>query len=239
MNQPEQSTGSHFVTLLRAQGERLRSIVNAALIRMQSVHTARRESKGEPHLVEGRTSDAGTLVKSGSQNQTSSATDLVQLETKDREFLPAALEILKTPPSPIATTMLIFICLVFSSALAWSYFGRIDVYAVAAGKIQPSGRSKVVQPFEAARVEFIHVHNGSRVNVGDILIDLDPTDSSADQETQARDLEGATAEIARRKLEIAIARSKEPAIRRSNQSPGFPTLCVSGKRACLRPRSVS
>src|SRR5262245_7799778 len=55
----------------------------------------------------------------------------------DREFLPAALEILETPPSPMANALLLAICFFFAAALAWSYFGWLDIHAVAPGKIQP------------------------------------------------------------------------------------------------------
>jgi hemolysin D len=123
----------------------------------------------------------------------------------DREFLPAAIEILVTPPSPVARSLLLAICALFVSALAWSYFGWIDIHAVAQGKIQPSGRSKVVQPLEAGRVVGINVENGSRVNAGDVLLELDPTETSADREAQARDLGAARAEAARRKAAIAAA----------------------------------
>jgi hemolysin D len=125
----------------------------------------------------------------------------------DPEFLPAALEILVTPPSPIARVLLLAICALFASALAWSYFGWIDIHALAPGKVQPSGRSKVVQPLEPGRVVAIHVDNGSRVNAGDVLLELDPTETAADREAQARDLEAAGAEAARRKTAIAAART--------------------------------
>ena len=75
-----------------------------------------------------------------------------QLTPEDREFLPAALEILETPPSPIRVAFLWFICMAFAIGLAWSYFGWIDIHAVAQGKIQPSGRSKIVQPLESGKV---------------------------------------------------------------------------------------
>jgi hemolysin D len=126
----------------------------------------------------------------------------------DQEFLPAALEILVTPPSPIARSLLLAICGVFFFALAWSYFGWIDIHAVAQGKIQPSGRSKVLQPLEAGKVAAIHVENGSRVNAGDVLLELDPTETSADREAQARDLEAASAEAARRHTAVASARTE-------------------------------
>jgi hemolysin D len=135
----------------------------------------------------------------------SSAARAPRLTATDREFLPAAIEILVTPPSPVARSLLLAICALFVSALAWSYFGWIDIHAVAQGKIQPSGRSKVVQPLEAGRVVGINVENGSRVNAGDVLLELDPTETSADREAQASDLGAARAEAARRKAAIAAA----------------------------------
>ena len=104
-----------------------------------------------------------------------------RLKGVDREFLPAALEILVTPPSPVARSLLLAICGLFVFALAWSYFGWIDIYATAPGKIQLRGGSKVVQPIEAGKVVAIHVENGSRVNSGDLLVELDPTESAADR----------------------------------------------------------
>jgi hemolysin D len=51
----------------------------------------------------------------------------------DHEFLPAALEILETPPSPVRIGLLAIICAFAATALAWSYFGRIDIIATAQG----------------------------------------------------------------------------------------------------------
>jgi membrane fusion protein, hemolysin D len=132
----------------------------------------------------------------------------VQLTAADREFLPASLEILVTPPSPIARALLLTICGLFFLALAWSYFGWIDIYAVAPGKIQPIGGSKVVQPLEPGIITAIYVENGSHVNAGDVLLALDPTETVADREAQARDLEAASAEASRRKVAIAAAHTE-------------------------------
>ena len=156
-----------------------------------------------------------SLVQSGNpaaKPKGSGSTALVsrgppQLTETDREFLPAALEILVTPPSPVAKSLLISICALFFGALVWSYFGWIDIYAVASGKIQPDGGSKVVQPVDAGKVVAIRVQNGNRVNAGDVLVELDPTESAADREAQARDLEAASAEAARRKAAIAAAQT--------------------------------
>jgi hemolysin D len=133
-----------------------------------------------------------------------------QRRPSDREFLPAALEILDTPPSPIHIALIWFICLAFATALLWSYFGWIDIHAIAQGRIQPSGRSKVVQPLEPGKVAAIGVENGSRVLAGDLLMELDPTDTTADRETLARDLEAIDAETLRRRTAITAARWDAP-----------------------------
>ena len=52
--------------------------------------------------------------------------------------------------------------------------------AVARGKIQPTGRIKLVQPIEVGKVTKIYVQNGDDVQDGDPLIDLDPIEAQAD-----------------------------------------------------------
>jgi hemolysin D len=126
---------------------------------------------------------------------------------EDREFLPAAVEILETPPSVIAVWFIWLICGVFAAAIAWSYFGKLDIYAVAAGKIQLAGRSKVVQPLDPGKVAAVFVENGSRVAEGDVLVELDPTETFADREKLARELAAADAEAARRHAAIEQARA--------------------------------
>src|SRR3954471_22973751 len=69
-----------------------------------------------------------------------------------RQFLPAALEILETPASPVGRAIGATVILFFMLALAWSVFGRVDIIATASGKIVPTGRTKVIQPLEAGIV---------------------------------------------------------------------------------------
>lgn len=142
-------------------------------------------------------------VGNGEVSPVSKASDWVSVQ--DADFLPAALEILATPPSPIALVLMASISAVVLSGLLWSYFGWIDIYAVAAARLQPTGRSKVVQPFEAGKVTAIHVENGMQVEAGQLLLELDPTESSADREALARDLASTLAEVARRHTAILVA----------------------------------
>src|SRR5688572_28561105 len=62
------------------------------------------------------------------------------------EFLPAALEIMETPPSPGLRILTLLLCGLFAIALIWSFFGKLDVVAVASGRIIPTGSVKVIQP---------------------------------------------------------------------------------------------
>src|SRR5881398_2329920 len=46
-------------------------------------------------------------------------------------FLPAALEIVETPPSPIGRAIGMTVVAVFCLALAWASFGTVDIVATA------------------------------------------------------------------------------------------------------------
>lgn len=127
----------------------------------------------------------------------------------DREFLPAALEILDTPPSPVGLALIAAICLFVATALAWSYLSRIDIIAVAQGKIQPTGRVKVIQPLETSRVLAAKVENGDRVVAGEVLVTLDPAEAASDVAQLAGNLGSARAEILRREAALAAARTHE------------------------------
>src|SRR5262249_40092823 len=112
-------------------------------------------------------------------------------------FLPAALEIMETPPSPIGRTIAVSIAVLFCAALAWAWWGTIDIVASATGKIVPSVRTKVVQPFETGVVRSIQVQDGQTVKAGDVLIELDPTVNAAERDHLRNDLLAEQLNIAR------------------------------------------
>lgn len=117
---------------------------------------------------------------------------------QDSEFLPAALEILETPPSPNKIAFLVSICVFVVVALVWSYIGRIDIIASARGKIQPAGRVKIIQPVETGKIVQVAVHNGQAVKEGDLLLELDKTDAQADEAEAASGYVSYRAEALRR-----------------------------------------
>src|SRR5215468_8030301 len=103
-------------------------------------------------------------------------------------FLPAALEIVETPPSPIGRAIGATVILLFCAALIWAWAGTIDIVASAPGKIVPSGRTKVIQPFETGVVRAIQVQDGQTVKAGEVLIELDPTVNAAERDHLQSDL---------------------------------------------------
>lgn len=113
------------------------------------------------------------------------------------EFLPAALEVQESPPSPLSRAIVKAIALFFILAVGWSVLGEMDIVAVSQGKIIPAGKSKTIQPSETGVVRAIYIKDGQRVEAGDILVELDPTVADADKERAREEWLTARARLAR------------------------------------------
>jgi hemolysin D len=146
-------------------------------------------------------------------------------------FLPAALEIVETPPSPIGRAIAGAIMLLAAAALIWAWWGTIDIVASATGKIMPSGRTKVVQPLEAGVVRNIRVHDGQAVKAGDVLIELDPTVNEAERDHLRDDLRAEEVNIAR--LRAALAAGDDPVSDFTPPAGADPTLVAVQRRLLI------
>jgi hemolysin D len=104
----------------------------------------------------------------------------------ETDFLPAALEVLETPPNPLGRAILWALLAFVAIALVWASIGHIDVVAAAQGKLIPRGYVKVIQAADTGVVRAIHVVEGASVRAGQPLIVLDPTTSEAEA-SQARE----------------------------------------------------
>jgi hemolysin D len=145
-------------------------------------------------------------------------------------FLPAALEIVETPPSPIGRTIGVTIILLFCAALLWAWWGTIDIVASATGKIVPSGRTKVIQPFETGVVRSIRVQDGQAVKAGDVLIELDPTVNAAERDHLHNDLLAEQLNVTR--LRAALAGGDDPVADFTPPADADPAL-ISTQRQLL------
>jgi hemolysin D len=148
----------------------------------------------------------------------------------DLAFLPAALEIVETPPSPVGRAVGATIIALFCVALIWAWAGTIDIVASATGKIVPSGRTKVIQPFETGVVRSIRVQDGQAVKAGDVLIELDPTVNAAERDHSHNDLVAEQLNIAR--LRAALAGEENPSANFTPPADADPAL-VSAQRQLL------
>lgn len=101
---------------------------------------------------------------------------------QEHEFLPAALEVQETPPSPIGRTITWVIMLFFVTAIGWATWGEIDIVVVSQGRIIARGHTKVIQPLEIGIVRKIHVQEGQMVKQDDLLIELEPDRAMADRQ---------------------------------------------------------
>ena len=110
------------------------------------------------------------------------------LAQQQREFLPGALEITQSPPSPIGRTITWVLMLLFTITVIWACFGKVDIVAVAEGKIVPSSQVKQIQPLERGVIKQILVQEGDKVKAGDPLVELDRTLTEADQQRLLKDL---------------------------------------------------
>jgi hemolysin D len=125
----------------------------------------------------------------------------------EREFLPAALEIIETPVSAAGRIMMGIVVALVGVAVAWACIGRLDIVATANGRVIPSGQIKVIQPLEIGVVKRIAVANGDHVSAGDLLVELDTTTNAADRDRVAHDLMQAELDVAR--LHAALAGNVE------------------------------
>lgn len=123
-------------------------------------------------------------------------------------FLPAALEVRDTPPSPIGRAILWGVMLFFLLAVIWATFGKVDIVAVAQGKIIPSGHSKLIQPLETGVIRQLHVREGQFVSKGEVLVELDPTASVADLERLQKEAQELQQQILRQRALIQRQQDK-------------------------------
>lgn len=96
-------------------------------------------------------------------------------------FLPAALSLQETPLHPAPLRLAWVLIALFLIAVTWAVCGKVDIVAVAPGRIIVSERTKVVQPLQNSVVTRILVRDGQHVKTGQALVELDPTDARADK----------------------------------------------------------
>ena len=128
-------------------------------------------------------------------------------------FLPAALSLQETPVHPAPRRAALAITLLFVIAVAWSIVGEIDIVAVAPGRIVVSDRTKTLQPLETSVVKRVLVKDGAAVRAGQVLVELDATNASADGANVREQLASAGSEERRTvALQAALREGRTPTL---------------------------
>lgn len=115
----------------------------------------------------------------------------------EQQFLPAVLEITETPPSPLGRATMYTIIGVFCFALLLSLICKVDIIAVAPGKIISSGHNKLIQPLKSGVVDDIFVRDGQTVKKGDPLVQIKFEDAEANRIRLEQELLFASMDVAR------------------------------------------
>lgn len=99
------------------------------------------------------------------------------------EFLPSILQLQDQAPSPLPRVVL-WIVLALAVALAlWAALGRVDVVAVAEGRLVPRSQLRIVQPAEGGVMRELLAREGERVRAGQVLARMDTRAADADAAT--------------------------------------------------------
>jgi len=104
------------------------------------------------------------------------------------DFLPGQLRLLEQPPSPLGRKLLYWLLSLLVLASIWLVFGRLDIVAVAEGRLVPRTSLKIVQPADAGTVLEIAVREGEVVLPGQVLLRLDPSPQEADARAMRSEL---------------------------------------------------
>jgi HlyD family secretion protein len=120
-----------------------------------------------------------------------------ELQTDPAEFAPEILRVQSSPPRPLPRAVLAAVAGLLGSTLLWAAFARLDIVAVAQGKLIPHSSLKIVQPAEAGIVREILVVEGQPVGRGQLLMRMDPTLSAADLDSLRAELQQKTLALRR------------------------------------------
>jgi len=96
------------------------------------------------------------------------------------DFAPPLLRLQETLPNPLGRAVLAALLILLVALMVWIVFGRLDIVAVAEGKLVPQSYLKIVQPAENGIVRQILVREGEAVRAGQVLMRMDALIADAD-----------------------------------------------------------
>ena len=118
-------------------------------------------------------------------------------------FLPAVLALQEEAPSPLPRVVLWLVIVLAGLLALWAAIGRLDVVAVAEGRLVPSSQLRIVQPAEGGVMRELLVKEGERVRAGQVLARMDA--QAADADATALQQEAAMRRLQLRRIDAELS----------------------------------
>jgi hemolysin D len=122
-----------------------------------------------------------------------------------KDFAPDIIGVQDRPPSALPRTVLYALLALLAMVVIWACVGRLDMVAVAQGKLVPQSFLKIVQPAESGVVREILVREGEEVRAGQVLVRMDARLSDADGRTLFAEMHRKRLQLRRIESELAGA----------------------------------
>ncbi len=142
---------------------------------------------------------------------------LLGLTAPPEDFSPPILKLQTAAPSPLPRLVLRIVLGLLAVLLLWATFGRLDIIAVAQGKLVPVSYLKVIQPAESGIVAELLVREGDAVKEGQVLVRMDRHVSDADSRQIENDI--AIKRLALRRIDAEL--TGKPMQRQKDDLPGL------------------
>ncbi|MBA3031741.1 MAG: HlyD family type I secretion periplasmic adaptor subunit [Gammaproteobacteria bacterium] len=142
---------------------------------------------------------------------------LFGLTAPQEDFSPPILKLQAAAPSPLPRLILRILLGLMAAILLWAVFGRLDIIAVAQGKLVPVSYLKVIQPAESGIVAELLVRGGDEVKEGQVLVRMDRHVSDADNRQIENDL--ALKRLTLRRIDAEL--TNKPMQRQKDDPPGL------------------
>lgn len=124
-----------------------------------------------------------------------------------------------------AVRLVVISAFLLLAGLVWAWFGVLDEVSTGTGKVIPSSRDQVLGSLEGGILAELYVHEGSRVQAGEIVAKLDPTRSVSSVGESAARYRAALAASARLYAEV-----NDQPLRFPDELQAFPELIASETR---------
>ena len=131
------------------------------------------------------------------------ASDRQSANAQVLEFSPDIVRLEQGQPRPLPRLVLYMLLAMFAILLVWAAFGKLDIIAVAPGKVVPQSYLQIVQPSAAGIIKKILVSEGEKVEAGQVLATMDASMSDADNRQLRNELGLKSLQLARIDAELA------------------------------------